>query len=107
MSLRNGNYGERTKKGGVDGHGFLQEATMKLNVLTLALAASAFTVLSANAQVTIEERRDPAVVIEHDEPSVTVEERHRVVPEKRVIERRTPDRLTATPRSSTRKARPA
>ena len=62
---------------------------MKLNVLTLALAASAFTVLGANAQVTIEERRDPAVVIEHDEPSVTVEERHRVVPEKRVIERRT------------------
>ena len=34
---------------------------MKLNVLTLALAASAFTVLGANAQVVIEERHSPAV----------------------------------------------
>ncbi len=50
---------------------------MKLNVLTLALAVSAFGVLGANAQTVIEERRDPAVVIEHSQPdtSVTVEKR--------------------------------
>jgi hypothetical protein len=50
---------------------------MKLNVLTFALAASAFGVLGANAQTVIEERRDPAVVIERDQPdtSVTVEKR--------------------------------
>ena len=50
---------------------------MKLNVLTFALAISAFGVLAANAQTVIEERRDPAVVIEHDQPdtSVTVEKR--------------------------------
>jgi hypothetical protein len=51
---------------------------MKLNVLTLALAATAFGALAANAQTTvIEERRDPAVVIERDQPksSVTVKER--------------------------------
>ncbi len=50
---------------------------MKLNVVTFALAISAFGVLGANAQTVIEERRDPAVVIEHDQPdtSVTVEKR--------------------------------
>ena len=50
---------------------------MKLNVLTFALAISAFGVLGANAQTVIEERRDPAVVIEHEQPdtSVTVEKR--------------------------------
>jgi len=50
---------------------------MKLNVLTLALAVSAFGVLGANAQTVIEERCDPAVVIEHDQPdtSVIVEKR--------------------------------
>jgi hypothetical protein len=51
---------------------------MKLNVLTLALAATAFGALAANAQIVIEERRDPAVVIEQrDRPdtSVTVKER--------------------------------
>ncbi len=49
---------------------------MKLNVLVLALAASAFGAFGANAQTVIEERRDP-VVIEHDRPdtSVTVEKR--------------------------------
>jgi hypothetical protein len=53
------------------------EATMKLNVLTVVLAATAFGALAANAQTIIEERRDPAVVIEHDQPasSVTVKER--------------------------------
>jgi len=35
---------------------------MKLNVLTLALAASAICSFAANAQTVIEERRDPAVV---------------------------------------------
>jgi hypothetical protein len=51
---------------------------MKLNVLGLVLAASAFTSMAATAQTTvIEHRDDPAVVIEHDEPaaSVTVKER--------------------------------
>jgi len=48
---------------------------MKLNVLGLVLAASAFTSLAANAQTTVIERRDdPAVVVEHDKPSVTVKE---------------------------------
>ncbi|HET9618334.1 MAG TPA: hypothetical protein VFP74_14295 [Pseudolabrys sp.] len=50
---------------------------MKLNVLGLVLAASAFTSLAANAQTTvIEHRDDPAVVVEHDHPaaSVTVKE---------------------------------
>jgi hypothetical protein len=58
----------------------MQEATiMKLNVVTLALAATAFGSLAANAQTTIiEERRAPAVVIEQEPPassSVTVHER--------------------------------
>jgi hypothetical protein len=51
---------------------------MKLNALTLALAATAFGSLGAAAQTTvIEERRPPAVVIEQDRPasSVTVEQR--------------------------------
>ena len=50
---------------------------MKLNVLAIALTASAISALSANAQVVIEERRDPAVVIERDRPdtSVTIEKR--------------------------------
>jgi hypothetical protein len=49
---------------------------MKLNVLTLALAASALCSFAANAQTTvIEERRDPAVVVEPAPPSsVTVKE---------------------------------
>jgi hypothetical protein len=48
---------------------------MKLNLLTLALAATAFGAVAANAQTTvIEERRDPppAVVIEEPAPSTTV-----------------------------------
>jgi hypothetical protein len=57
----------------------MQEATMKLNVITLALAATAFGALAANAQTTIiEERRAPAVIIEQEPPassSVTVQER--------------------------------
>ncbi|MGN6570499.1 MAG: hypothetical protein ACTHLO_03690 [Pseudolabrys sp.] len=51
---------------------------MKLNVLGLVLAASAFTSLAASAQTTvIEHRDDAAVVVEHDQPaaSVTVKER--------------------------------
>ncbi len=51
---------------------------MKLNVLTLALAATAFGSLAANAQsVIIEDRRaPPAVIVEPAPPSsVTIEER--------------------------------
>lgn len=49
---------------------------MKLNVLVIALAATAFGSVGANAQTVIEERHDPAVVIQHDHPdaSVTVHE---------------------------------
>ena len=44
---------------------------MKLNVLTLALAATAFGTLGVNAQTTIiEERRPPAVVIERQQPII-------------------------------------
>ncbi len=35
---------------------------MKLNVLTIALAATALGVVSANAETIIEKRHDPAVV---------------------------------------------
>jgi hypothetical protein len=46
---------------------------MKLNVITLALVATAFGSLAANAQTTIiEDRRPPAVVIEEPAPSTTV-----------------------------------
>jgi len=51
---------------------------MKLNVITLALAATAFGVIAANAQTTvIEERRDPSVTVTTDTPatSTTVKER--------------------------------
>ncbi len=41
---------------------------MKLNVFAFTLAANAVGALGANAQTMIEERRDPAVVIEHDRP---------------------------------------
>jgi hypothetical protein len=49
---------------------------MKLNVLVIALAASAFGTLAASAQTVIEERRPPAVVIEQPpaSSSVTVKE---------------------------------
>jgi hypothetical protein len=46
---------------------------MKLNVLTLALAATALSAFAANAQTVIEERRaPPAVVIEEPAPSTTI-----------------------------------
>jgi hypothetical protein len=54
----------------------MQEATMKLNVitltltLTLALAATAFGSLGASAQTTIIEERRPAVVIERQQPVI-------------------------------------
>ena len=52
---------------------------MKLNVLTLALAATLFSTLGASAQsMVIEERRHPDVVIEQDHPAsstTTVKER--------------------------------
>jgi hypothetical protein len=45
---------------------------MKLNVLVIALAATAFGSLAANAPTTIiEDRRAPAVVIETPPPAVT------------------------------------
>lgn len=65
---------------------------MKLNVLAIALAASAIGAFGASAQTVIEERRDPAVVIEHDRPdsSVTIEKRDGVVgTEKKTITKET------------------
>lgn len=65
---------------------------MKLNVLALALAATAATGLVAHAQTTvIEERRDPAIVIERDKPdtSVTIEKREGLLGEKKTITRET------------------
>jgi hypothetical protein len=62
---------------------------MKLNVLAFALAASAIGAFGANAQTVIEERHDPAVVIEHDRPSVTIEKRDGLVGEKKTITKET------------------
>lgn len=63
---------------------------MKLNVLAFALAASAVSVLAANAQTVIEERHDPGVVIEHrPDSSVTVEKRKAPAVEKKTITRET------------------
>jgi hypothetical protein len=65
---------------------------MKLNVLAIALAASAISAFSATAQTVIEERRDPAVVIERDKPdtSVTIEKRDGVLgTEKKTITKET------------------
>ncbi len=59
---------------------------MKLNVLTIALAATALGVVSANAETIIEKRHDPAVVVEKDRPAV-VKEHEGVVGEKKVIKR--------------------
>jgi hypothetical protein len=63
---------------------------MKLNVLALALAATLVGSFGATAQTVIEERHDPAVVIDHDRPAadVTVKE-HGVVGEKKVIKKET------------------
>jgi len=64
---------------------------MKLNVLVIALAATAFGSLGASAQTVIEERRDPAVVIEHDRPaaSVTVKEHDGLLGEKKTTTKET------------------
>ncbi len=65
---------------------------MKLNVLTIALAATAFGALAANAQTTvIEERRAPAVVIEEKPASsVTIEKREGILgTEKKTITKET------------------
>jgi hypothetical protein len=45
---------------------------MKLNVLVIALAATAFGSLTANAQTTIIEERSPAVVIDSQPTTTTV-----------------------------------
>jgi hypothetical protein len=49
----------------------MQEGTMKFRIMTLALAATAFSPLSAYAQTTvIEERRAPVVIEQHQTPVV-------------------------------------
>jgi hypothetical protein len=64
---------------------------MKLNALALMLAVSAAGVVAADAQVIIEERRDPAIVIERDRPetSVTIEERRGILDREKTITRET------------------
>jgi hypothetical protein len=65
---------------------------MKLNVLTLALAATVFGSLAASAQTTVIERRDPAVVIESERPAgstTVVKERSGVLGEKKTITKET------------------
>lgn len=45
---------------------------MKLNVLTIALAATAFGAIAANAQTTvIQERSSPSVTIQSETPATT------------------------------------
>ncbi len=57
---------------------------MKLNVLAIALAATALGTFGAAAQTVIEEHRDPGVTIEHrDRPAVTIERRDPAVVRKR------------------------
>jgi hypothetical protein len=55
---------------------------MKLNLLAIALAASVAG-FAANAQTVIEERHDPAVVVEHPDTSVTVHEHDGVLGSKK------------------------
>ena len=66
---------------------------MKLNVLTLALAATAFGAIAANAQTTvIEERRDPSVTIQTERPAsstTTVKEHDGLLGEKKTITKET------------------
>jgi hypothetical protein len=66
---------------------------MKLNVLTLALAVTAFGAIAANAQTTvIEERRDPSVTITTDRPAsstTTVKEHDGLLGEKKTITKET------------------
>jgi len=62
---------------------------MKLNVLVIALAATALSGFAANAQVVIEERRDPAVVIEKERPATSVTVEHGPAVEKKVIKKET------------------
>jgi hypothetical protein len=61
---------------------------MKLNVLALALTATLVGSLGATAQTVIEERHDPAVVIERDRPAADVTVREHVG-EKKVIKKET------------------
>jgi hypothetical protein len=61
---------------------------MKFNVLALALAATLIGSLGATAQTVIEERHDPAVVIEKDRPAADVTIREHVG-EKKVIKKET------------------
>ena len=58
---------------------------MQLRIMTLALAATAFSSLSAYAQTTIIEERRPGVVIEERRAPVVVEERAPVVIEQRPV----------------------
>jgi hypothetical protein len=60
------------------------EATMKLNVLTLALAVTLAGTFAASAQVVIEDHTaPPPVVVEHPDTSVTVHEDHGLLGSKR------------------------
>ena len=57
---------------------------MKLNVLTIAIAATLAGSFAASAQTVIEEHvGPPAVVVEHPDTSVTVHENHGLLGSKR------------------------
>lgn len=58
---------------------------MKLNVLALALAATAFGSFGAAAQTTVIEERRPAVVIERQAPPVVIQRQAPVVVEQRPV----------------------
>jgi hypothetical protein len=57
----------------------MQESIMKFRIMTLALAATAFSSLSAYAQTTIIEERRPGVVIEERRAPVVIEQRPVIV----------------------------
>jgi D-alanyl-D-alanine carboxypeptidase len=53
----------------------MQESNMKFRIMTLALAATAFSSLSAYAQTTVIEERRPGVVVEERRAPVVIEQR--------------------------------
>ena len=69
---------------------------MKLNVIALALAATAFGLVGASAQTTIIEQRSPGVVIERQAPVVIQRERPVVVEQRPVIVEQAPATSSTT-----------
>ena len=80
---------------------------LKTEVLALALAATAFGAIAANAQTTvIEERRDPSVTIQTERPAsstTTVKEHDGLLGEKKTITKETTGSGDCTCRASTKR----